>query len=117
MSQAVHQRLSVLSTASLPAGVAGDRSSLSTPPPAARLSLPASSSTLTLTPRSSIAASAGGGAVPNIYDRNLNKTRTAEVSAAAFTFFFSEMIQYTQKRVNGIGDLERRYASSSTQSG
>lgn len=43
-----------------------------------------------------------------IYDRNLNKTRTAEVSASAFTFLFSEMIQYTQKRVSGIEDLERR---------
>ena len=108
--QAMHPRLSVLSTSSLPAGAAGDRSSLSTPPPlAARLSLPASnSSTLTLAPRSSIATSVGGGPVPNIYDRNLNKTRTTEVSAAAFAFLFSEMIQYTQKRVSGIGDLERR---------
>ncbi|KZS90302.1 TRAPP I complex [Sistotremastrum niveocremeum HHB9708] len=44
----------------------------------------------------------------NIYDRNLNKTRTSEVSASAFAFLFSEMIQYTQKRVNGIADLERR---------
>jgi len=108
----MHPRLSVLSTSSLPTGVAGDRSSLSTPPPvppATRLSLPASnSSTLTLGPRSSIATSVGGGPVPNIYDRNLNKTRTTEVSAAAFAFLFSEMIQYTQKRVSGIGDLERR---------
>ncbi|KAF8588461.1 TRAPP I complex [Ramaria rubella] len=43
-----------------------------------------------------------------IYDRNLNKTRTAEVSASAFAFLFSEMVQYTQKRVSGIEDLERR---------
>ena len=106
--QPVHPRLSVLSTISLPTGGAGDRVSLSTPPPAARLSLPASNSTLTLAPRSSIATSVGTGPVPNIYDRNLNKTRTAEVSAAAFAFLFSEMIQYTQKRVSGIGDLERR---------
>lgn len=45
---------------------------------------------------------------PNIYDRNLNKTRTADVSLSAFAFLFSEIIQYTQKRVSGIGDLERR---------
>ncbi|PPQ98903.1 hypothetical protein CVT24_003534 [Panaeolus cyanescens] len=45
---------------------------------------------------------------PNIYDRNLNKTRGAEVSAAAFAFLFSEMVQYTQKRVSGINDLERQ---------
>lgn len=43
-----------------------------------------------------------------IYDRQLNKTRTAEVSLSAYAFLFSEIIQYTQKRVNGIGDLERR---------
>ncbi|KAH9486697.1 Transport protein particle subunit trs31 [Psilocybe cubensis] len=45
---------------------------------------------------------------PNIYDRNLNKTRGAEVSSAAFAFLFSEIIQYTQKRVSGINDLERQ---------
>src|SRR6266498_3748860 len=45
---------------------------------------------------------------PNIYDRNLNKTRTAEVSGAAFSFLFSEIVQYTQKRVSGINDLERQ---------
>lgn len=45
----------------------------------------------------------------NIYDRNLNKTRIAEVSASAFSFLFSEIVQYTQKRVSGINDLERRY--------
>ncbi|KAG6814428.1 hypothetical protein H0H92_007431 [Tricholoma furcatifolium] len=45
---------------------------------------------------------------PNIYDRNLNKTRVSEVSASAFFFLFSEVVQYTQKRVSGINDLERR---------
>lgn len=45
---------------------------------------------------------------PNIYDRPLNKTRTAEVSASAFAFLFSEVVQYMQKRVSGIDDLERR---------
>ncbi|TFK57674.1 transporter particle subunit trs31 [Heliocybe sulcata] len=48
------------------------------------------------------------GQRPNIYDRPLNKTRTAEVSASAFAFLFSEVVQYTQKRVAGINDLERR---------
>jgi len=53
---------------------------------------------------------------PNIYDRplNLNKTRTAEVSASAFAFLFSEIVQYMQKRVSGIDDLERRYAQTIT---
>ena len=48
---------------------------------------------------------------PNIYDRSLNKSRSAEISASAFAFLFSEMVQYTQKRVSGINDLERRSAS------
>ncbi|KAG8936930.1 TRAPP subunit trs31 [Tulasnella sp. 419] len=43
-----------------------------------------------------------------IYERNLNKTRLAEVSSSALAFLFSEIIQYTQKRVSGINDLERR---------
>ncbi|KAI8096872.1 NO signaling/Golgi transport ligand-binding domain-containing protein [Halteromyces radiatus] len=43
-----------------------------------------------------------------ILDRNLNKTRGAEVSLSAQSFLFSEMLQYTQKRVNGIQDLERK---------
>ena len=45
---------------------------------------------------------------PNIYDRPLNKARTAEVSLSAYAFLFSEVVQYTQKRVSGINDLERR---------
>ena len=49
---------------------------------------------------------------PNIYDRNLNKTRNAEVSGAAFAFLFSEIVQYTQKRVSGINDLERQWLVS-----
>lgn len=49
------------------------------------------------------------GARPNIFDRPLAKTRTAEVSAAAFAFLFSEVVQYAHKRVSGINDLERRY--------
>ncbi|KDQ19907.1 hypothetical protein BOTBODRAFT_75366, partial [Botryobasidium botryosum FD-172 SS1] len=46
-----------------------------------------------------------------IYDRNLNKTRAAEVSYSAFAFLFSEAIQYTQKRVSGIADMERRLST------
>ncbi|KAI7874161.1 TRAPP I complex [Lichtheimia hyalospora FSU 10163] len=44
----------------------------------------------------------------SILERNLNKSRGAEVSLSAQTFLFSEMLQYTQKRVNGIQDLERK---------
>lgn len=44
-----------------------------------------------------------------IYDRNLNRTRTAELSRASFAYLFSEMVTYAQKKVTGIQDLERRY--------
>jgi len=54
------------------------------------------------------AASKNNANRPNIYERNLNKTRNAEVSGAAFAFLFSEIVQYTQKRVTGINDLERQ---------
>ncbi|KAI4132639.1 MAG: hypothetical protein LQ338_000579 [Usnochroma carphineum] len=43
-----------------------------------------------------------------IYDRNLNRTRTAELSRASFAYLISEMVSYAQKRVTGIQDLERR---------
>lgn len=47
-----------------------------------------------------------------IYDRHLNRTRTAELSRASFAYLFSEMVSYAQKKVTGIQDLERRYISS-----
>ncbi|KAK4700315.1 trafficking protein particle complex subunit 5, partial [Phenoliferia sp. Uapishka_3] len=43
-----------------------------------------------------------------IYDRQLTKSRGSEVSAGAWAFLFSEIIQYTQKRVSGIGEFEKR---------
>lgn len=43
-----------------------------------------------------------------IYDRNLNRSKTAELSRAAFAYLFIEMIGYAQKRVKGIADLEKR---------
>ena len=42
-----------------------------------------------------------------IYDRNINRTRTAELSRASFAYLFAEMVTYAQKRVTGIQDLER----------
>ncbi|CAL1697907.1 unnamed protein product [Somion occarium] len=92
-----HPRFSVLSASSL-----SSAEHLSPAASSARFSLPSAPSINTTlnTPKP--------GLRPNIYDRNLNKTRTAEVSASAFTFLFSEVVQYTQKRVTGISDLERR---------
>ncbi|KAI4214137.1 MAG: hypothetical protein LQ351_003222 [Letrouitia transgressa] len=43
-----------------------------------------------------------------IFDRNLNRTRTSELSRASFAYLFSEMVTYAQKQVTGIQDLERR---------
>ena len=56
-----------------------------------------------------------------IYDRHLNRSRSAELSRASFAFLFAEMVTYAQRRVTGIQDLERRYVlvldSVSTPSG
>ncbi|KAJ3480153.1 hypothetical protein NLI96_g8554 [Meripilus lineatus] len=93
-----HSRFSVLSTSSLSS--------------AEHLSPAASSTRFSLPSVPSVNTTATGPSKPtlrpNIYDRNLNKTRTTEVSAAAFAFLISEVVQYTQKRVTGITDLERR---------
>ncbi|KAF9243725.1 NO signaling/Golgi transport ligand-binding domain-containing protein [Melanogaster broomeanus] len=92
-----HSRFSVLSGSSLSSG-----EHLSPTASSARFSLPSAPSINTTLGTSK------PGPRPNIYDRNTNKTRTTEVSASAFAFLFSEVVQYTQKRVTGINDLERR---------
>lgn len=43
-----------------------------------------------------------------IYDRPLVKSRGAEVSLGAWAFLFAEIVQYTQKRVSGISEFEKR---------
>lgn len=43
-----------------------------------------------------------------IYERPLSKSRSAEVSLSAWAFLFSETIQYTQKRVSGVAEFEKR---------
>jgi len=90
-----HPRLSVVSTSS--------QSSLD------HLSPTTTSTRFSLSSANTAVASTKPGLNrPNIYDRNLNKTRGTEVSGAAFAFLFSEIVQYTQKRVSGINDLERQ---------
>ena len=44
----------------------------------------------------------------SIYTRPLNRTKTAEISHAAFAYLFSEMINYAQRQVTDIQDLEKR---------
>ena len=43
-----------------------------------------------------------------IYDRNLNRSRNAELSRSSFAYLFMEMVSYAQKRVKGIADFEKR---------
>lgn len=43
-----------------------------------------------------------------IYDRNLNRTKNAELSRAAFAYLFVEMIAYAQRNVRDIATLEKR---------
>lgn len=45
----------------------------------------------------------------SIYDRNLNRSKNAELSRAAFAYLFIEMIAYAQKGAKDVGDLEQRY--------
>ncbi|KAF8525224.1 TRAPP complex subunit trs31 [Hysterangium stoloniferum] len=94
-----HSRFSVVSNSS------ADHVSTSSGPTSTRFSLPTPSINTTATSQQKSATRT------TIYDRPLNKTRTSEVSASAFAFLFSEMIQYTQKRVSGIEDLERRLST------
>ncbi|KAF9015405.1 TRAPP complex subunit trs31 [Cyathus striatus] len=92
-----HPRLSVLSTSSQ-----SSTEHLSPTTTSTRFSLPSAPSIQSTLAKSSLPNR------PNIYDRNLNKTRIVEVSASAYAFLFSELVQYTQSRVSGINDLERR---------
>jgi hypothetical protein len=48
----------------------------------------------------------------SIYDRNLNRSKNAELSRAAFAYLFIEMIAYAQKGAKDVGDLEQKYESS-----
>ncbi|KAK4052347.1 Trafficking protein particle complex subunit 31 [Microbotryomycetes sp. JL201] len=43
-----------------------------------------------------------------IYDRPIVRSRGQDVSLAAWAFLFGEIIQYTQKKVKGIGEFEKR---------
>ena len=48
--------------------------------------------------------SSGGG----ILDRSLNRTKGAEVALNGFAFLLSEIVSYSQSRVDSVTDLERR---------
>ncbi|CAO1617819.1 unnamed protein product [Parajaminaea phylloscopi] len=48
------------------------------------------------------------GSAPDLLDRPRDKTKNALVSASALSYLYAEMISYTQGRVSGIGELEKR---------
>ncbi|KAH8917219.1 TRAPP I complex [Atractiella rhizophila] len=61
----------------------------------------------------SVGPSASGSAPSSkrtslIYDRPINKTKNSEVALSAWEFWFSEIVQYTQGRVAGIADFEKK---------
>lgn len=62
-------------------------------------------STSTSNPKRNSAAS-------SILERPINKTKGSEVSLAAWAFMFSEIIQYTQRRVSGIAEFEKKWVGS-----
>lgn len=43
-----------------------------------------------------------------IYDRNLNRSRNAELSRASFAFLFMEMVTYAQKKIKSVSDFEKK---------
>lgn len=43
-----------------------------------------------------------------IYDRNLNRSRNAELSRSSFAFLFMEMVSYAQRKIKSVSDFEKR---------
>jgi hypothetical protein len=87
--------------------------SISTAPPSAPDKPQTSTSQHAPTPSQSTTTSPGlrlPSSRKTIYDRHLNRSRTAELSKSSFAYLFGEMVTYAQRRVTGIQDLERRYA-------
>lgn len=48
------------------------------------------------------------GGEMNILDRPINKSRGIEVGLPAWAFLFSEIVSYSQTRVDSVADLEKR---------
>ncbi|KAJ9475521.1 Trafficking protein particle complex subunit 31 [Pseudozyma hubeiensis] len=55
---------------------------------------------------SSINVARGSG--PDILDRPRDKLRSSEINLSSLSFLFSEIVSYTQNRVTGITELEKR---------
>lgn len=76
--------------------------------------LPGGSSTAPERPSSVLSAASSSAPVrrsiplSTLQDRPLNKTRGSEVSLSSWAFLFGELVQYTQARVAGIADFEKK---------
>lgn len=57
---------------------------------------------------SSGASTSGTVQGPDIMERPRDRTRNSEVSSSALAFLFAEVVSYTQNRVLGISDLEKK---------
>lgn len=51
---------------------------------------------------------ATSSSTPDILHLPRDKNKTAQVASSAFAFLYAEIVSYTQSRVSGIGELERR---------
>lgn len=49
---------------------------------------------------------------PHVVFARLSAAAFSQVSIHAFAFLFAEMVQYAQKRVNGVDELEQKYAEA-----
>lgn len=45
---------------------------------------------------------------PDVLERPRDRSRNNEVSSSSLAFLFAEMVSYTQNRVSGISDLEKK---------
>ncbi|KAH8090695.1 NO signaling/Golgi transport ligand-binding domain-containing protein [Filobasidium floriforme] len=64
-----------------------------------------------------LASPAGRGGEMNILDRPINKSRGFEVGLPAWAFLFSEIVSYSQTRVDSVADLEKRLSTLGREAG
>lgn len=57
--------------------------------------------------RSSATSSSLASRRATVYDRNMNR-RAPDLALSTFAFLFSEMVQYSQKNVKGVQEMENR---------
>ncbi|KAK9378867.1 NO signaling/Golgi transport ligand-binding domain-containing protein [Kockiozyma suomiensis] len=60
--------------------------------------------------RSSATSSSLASRRATVYDRNMNR-RAPDLALSTFAFLFSEMVQYSQKNVKGVQEMENRLSA------